>query len=99
MAEGVVEKVMAARASVSGLGQQAARLRASASEAVTDAIEDVGLAAKRAAKRGYNKAEDLIDETSHRIKRSPLRAVTTCFFLGMVTGALVGRLFNRRSGA
>jgi ElaB/YqjD/DUF883 family membrane-anchored ribosome-binding protein len=95
MREGVVDKVMAAGVSVTEMGHQAARLGASASQAVADAIEDAGVAAKRAMKRGYQRAEDLIDDTSYQIRRSPLRSVATVFCAGLIVGALVVRLLKK----
>jgi ElaB/YqjD/DUF883 family membrane-anchored ribosome-binding protein len=95
MTEGVVERVMKAGAQVSELGHQAARLKSVASTAVSEAIEDGKVAARRAAKRSYNRAEDLMDDAAHRVKKSPLQSVVVCFGAGLLLGAIVTRLFRR----
>lgn len=75
---------------ISDLGREASRLKG----AVTDAVDDSLVTAKRAVRRGYESAEDFVDETSHRIKRYPLRSVVCAFACGAVAGWLLFR--NRR---
>jgi hypothetical protein len=75
---------------VSNLGREASRLRG----VVTDAMDDGLVNARRAARRGYNSAEDLIDEATHRIKRHPLRSVLGAF----AVGAFVAWVFFRKPG-
>ena len=94
MTEGA-ERVMRAAAHVSDLGQQAARMRAAAGDAVSEAIEDGKVAARRAVKRGYNRAEDLIDEAAYRVKRSPLQSVALGFCAGFLIGAVLIRLLRK----
>jgi ElaB/YqjD/DUF883 family membrane-anchored ribosome-binding protein len=105
MTEGV-ERVMRAAAQVSDLGQQAAahvsdlgqqasRIRAAAGDAVSEAIEDGKVAARRAVKRGYNRAEDLIDEATYRVKRSPLQSVALGACAGFLVGAVLIRLLRK----
>ncbi|HSO75022.1 MAG TPA: hypothetical protein VLU47_09300 [Blastocatellia bacterium] len=91
MTEGVVERVMKAGAQVSELGHQAGRLKSVAAEA----IEDGRAAARRAVKRGYNRAEDLMDDAAHRVKKSPLQSVGFCFGVGVLIGAIFARLLRR----
>ena len=74
---------------ISNLGREATRLRG----VVTDAVDDSLVNARRAARRGYNSAEDLIDEASHQIKRHPLRSVFCALAVGAIAGWL---LFPRR---
>lgn len=94
MTEGV-ERVRRAAAQVSDLGQQAARMRSAAGDAVSEAIEDGKVAARRAVKRGYNRAEDLIDEATYRVKRSPLQSVALGFCGGFLLGAVLIRLLRK----
>ena len=56
---------------------------------ITERIEDGVNAARRAAKHGYRVAEDLVDDTTHRIKRDPLRVLAVCFAAGVATGWLL----------
>ena len=95
MTEGVVDRVIKAGAQVSELGHQAGRLKSVASTAVAEAIEDGRAAAKRAVKRSYNRAEDLMDDAAHRVKKAPLQSVAVCFGIGMLAGAIFARLFRR----
>jgi ElaB/YqjD/DUF883 family membrane-anchored ribosome-binding protein len=74
---------------ISNLGREVAWLRG----VVTEAIDDSMINARRAARRGYNSAEDLIDETSHQIKRHPLRSMLCALAMGAIAGWL---LFPRR---
>ena len=65
-------------------GDKAARLKAAASHAVEDAVTD----AKRFAKRSRYAAEDLVEDTAHRIKHRPLRYLGLGIMAGLGTGAL-----------
>ena len=51
--------------------------------------------ARRIAKRGRYAAEDLVDETTYRIKRDPLRSVAITFAIGLGVGALAGWMAGR----
>ena len=95
MAEGVVERVFKAGAQVSELGHQAARLKSVASGAVSEAIEDGKVAARRAVKRSYNRAEDLMDDAAYRVKKSPLQSVGVCFGVGVLVGAILVGLLKK----
>ena len=70
---------------ISNLGREATRLRG----VVTDAVDDSLVNARRAARRGYNSAEDLIDDVSHEIKRHPLRSVLCALAFGAIAGWLL----------
>lgn len=66
----------------------------------TDAIEDGAHAVKRAitsAKRRVEQLSDLKDETLHRVKRQPLRALGLALGSGLVIGLMVGWI-GRRPG-
>lgn len=62
---------------------------------VADAIEDGTAAAKRAARRVSNAAEDLVDDTTRAIKRHPLSIVAAAFAIAFASGMLVGRTTKR----
>jgi ElaB/YqjD/DUF883 family membrane-anchored ribosome-binding protein len=100
MTEGLFGKTGAAGAQMAKIGLEASRVKekvedaveegmTAAKRAVEQAVEDGVTAAKRAAKRGRYAAEDLLDETSHRVKRNPLSAATVSFWAGFGLGAIV----------
>ncbi len=70
-------------------GHEATRIKAAVSHAVTDTIEDTKRETRRALKRSYNAAEDLVDETAHRVKHHPLRSVAIAFGAGALFGVIV----------
>ena len=84
-------KAVLAGERVMHIGAEAARLKTRASTAVEDAM----IEARRIAKRGRYAAEDLVDETTYRIKRDPLRSVAITFAIGLGVGALAGWLAGR----
>ena len=61
------------------LAKEAVHMKA----AIAEAIEDRMNTARRAVKHGYRATEDFVDDTTHRIKRDPLRAVGISFVAGM----------------
>lgn len=67
------------------VGKGAVRMKA----AIAEKIEDGMNTARRAVKHGYRAAEDLADDTTHRIKRDPLRAVGLFFVAGVAAGWLL----------
>ena len=88
MKENVIRGTQFVEEQISNLGREASRLRGAVSEVVDDSLVN----ARRAARRGYNSAEDLIEETSHQIKRHPIRSV----LCAMAMGAVLGWLFAPR---
>jgi ElaB/YqjD/DUF883 family membrane-anchored ribosome-binding protein len=84
MKENVLRGTQFMEDQISTLGREASRLKS----VVSDKVEDSLVTAKRAVKRGYDSAEDLIDEASHSIKRYPLRSVIGAFAIGAVAGWL-----------
>ena len=56
---------------------------------IGEAIEDGKNTARRAVKHGYRAAEDFVDDTTHRIKRDPLRALGLTFVAGVAAGWLL----------
>src|SRR5262252_10527483 len=67
------------------LGKEAVAMKG----AVAEAIEDRMNMAKRAVKHGRRATEDFVDETTHRIKRDPLRALGLSFAVGVAAGWLL----------
>jgi len=66
-------------------GKGAVRMKTSIAERIGDDITK----ARRTVKHGYRAAEDFVDDTTHRIKRDPLRAVGLCFVAGIAAGWLL----------
>ena len=81
----VVEETMAQ------FGRKAARLKGS----LTDAVEDSIVSGRRAIKRGRDRAEDLLENASHSVRRHPLGSVAGAFGLGALTGLLIVSLRHR----
>lgn len=91
MKENVLRETQFVEDQISNFAREASRLKG----VVTDAVEDSLITAKRAVRRGYVSAEDLVDEASHRIKRHPFGSVAGAFVIGAVAGWLL--LGNRRA--
>ena len=89
MKENVLKGTQFVEDQITNLGREASRLKG----VVTDAVENSLITAKRAVKRGYISAEDLVDETAHRIKRHPFRSIAGAFVIGALAGWL---LFGNR---
>lgn len=85
MKENVLRANQFVEEQISNVGREASRLRGVA----TDAVDDALINARRAARRGYNSAEDLLDETAHQIKRHPFRSVLCSLALGALIGWLL----------
>src|SRR6266404_281725 len=88
---GLLRKAVHVGERVVELGAEASGLKVRASHAMEDAMTE----ARRLAKRGRYAAEDLVDETTYRIKRDPLRSVAITFAVGLGVGALAGWLAGR----
>lgn len=85
MKENVLRGSQFVEEQISNLGREASRLKGVVSEAVDDSLVN----ARRAAKRGYNSAEDMIEEASHEIKRHPIRSVLCALAIGALAGWLL----------
>ena len=105
MTDGLFAKT-AAGAQMAKIGVEAGRVKekiedavgegvTAARRAVEHAVEDGVTAARRAAKRGRYAAEDLLDETTYRVKRNPLSAVAISFCVGIGIGAIVVWIASR----
>lgn len=62
----------------------------------TDAVEDSLRSANRVIRRGRRAAEDVIEETKHRIKHRPLQAMGVIFAVGVLAGGLAACIGLRR---
>jgi ElaB/YqjD/DUF883 family membrane-anchored ribosome-binding protein len=67
--------------------------------AMAEAMGDRMNTARRAVKHGYRATEDFVDDTTHRIKRDPLRAVGLSLVSGMALGMTLGWLVLHRPRA
>jgi ElaB/YqjD/DUF883 family membrane-anchored ribosome-binding protein len=63
-------------------GKDAVRMKATIAEAIEDRVDT----ARRALKHGYRATENLVDDTTHQIKRNPLRALGFSFVAGAAAG-------------
>jgi hypothetical protein len=67
-----------------------------AASAMADAIDEgVGLI-KHAVKRSGDVAEELMDDTTQRVKRHPMETMVATFTLGVVVGGIIGWAVSRR---
>jgi hypothetical protein len=66
-------------------GKRAVQLKT----AMVEGIEDRLRTANRTMRNGYRGAEDFIDDTTHRMKRDPLRTLGICFAAGVAAGWLL----------
>lgn len=67
-----------------------------AAAALADAVEDSLAAAKRIGSDTSDAAEQLMDDTSQRIKRHPVETVVGAFAAGLALGAFAGWVASRR---
>jgi methyl-accepting chemotaxis protein len=75
---------------------ESARQASCATNAVADAIEDGVGVLKRAAKQGGDVAEELLNDTTERLQRSPLLTVAATLAVGIAAGTLIGWMMKRR---
>ena len=85
--DGVFGKAL--HAGAVSFGHEASRLKTQVSHAMTDAFADGKREARRVIRRGYNAAEDLVDEAAHRVKHHPIRAVAIAFGVGALFGGMI----------
>lgn len=67
-----------------------------ASAAVAEAIDEGIDVAKRVGKRSSDAAEEMIDDTTQRIKRHPVESLAGAFVLGLFAGGAIAFLFRRK---
>lgn len=93
--EGFLKEALNTAAQVAQAGLKVEELKAQASHALEDGMVE----AKRMAQRGRYAAEDLLDNTAHRIKQDPLRSAGITLGIGFALGAVVGLLLANKSKA
>ncbi len=67
-----------------------------ATSAMADAIDEGACAIRDAIKRSGDVAEELLDETTQRVKRHPVEAMASSFTAGVLVGGFIGWLASRR---
>lgn len=72
--------------SLEEMAQSASRLKSSVSEAVEDNLHRV----RRAIKRSWYGAQDLVADAAYKVRRHPLEAVAIAAGTGFAIGLLVG---------
>jgi ElaB/YqjD/DUF883 family membrane-anchored ribosome-binding protein len=68
-------------------------------ETLSRVLDDGMTEAKRLIKKSRYRAADVLDETTYRIKRDPLRSVAVTFGIGIGVGMLTGWLVARNGKA
>ncbi|MGE5246602.1 MAG: hypothetical protein ACM3SQ_20430 [Betaproteobacteria bacterium] len=89
------DKAADVRRRATNLSEDVQRLKSLAEDAVDDGMYTARRAMKNVRRRVQG-MEDLRDETIHRVKREPVKAVGIAFGAGLLLGAGVGLLLRRR---
>ena len=89
MAENIVEKADAQLA-------ESIRKLTRATSAMAEAIDEGVGAIKLAVKRSGDLAEEMMDDTTQRVKRHPVETVVATFTLGLIVGGLIGWMASRK---
>ncbi len=89
MAENILEKADAQVA-------ESIRKLSRATSAMAEAIDESVAVMKHAVKRSSDAAEELMDDTTQRIKRHPAEAMAATFAAGILVGAFIGWIITRR---
>jgi ElaB/YqjD/DUF883 family membrane-anchored ribosome-binding protein len=89
MAENIVEKADAQVA-------ESIRKLTRATSAMAEAIDEGVGAIKLAVKRSGDMAEEMMDDTTQRVKRHPVETVVATFALGLIVGGLIGWMASRK---
>ena len=67
-----------------------------ATSAMADAIDESTKVIKHTIKRSGDAAEELLDDTTERIKRHPVETMAATFTLGVIVGGFLGWFVSRR---
>jgi len=89
MAENILEKADAQVA-------ECIRKLTHATSAMAEAIDEGVGAIKLAVKRSGDLAEEMMDDTTQRVKRHPVETVVATFALGLIVGGLIGWMASRK---
>ncbi len=89
MAEGILEK---ADAQVAESIKKLSRAASSMAEAIDDGVGVIKLAVKRSG----DLAEEIMDDTTQRVRRHPVETMVATFAAGLVTGVFIGWMVSRK---
>jgi len=89
MAENILEKADAQVA-------ESIRKLSRATSAMAEAIDEGAGAIKLAVKRSGDLAEELMDDTTQRVKRHPVEAMVATLAVGLVAGIFIGWMVSRK---
>jgi ElaB/YqjD/DUF883 family membrane-anchored ribosome-binding protein len=67
-----------------------------ATSAMADAIDESVSVIRRAVKRSGDAAEELMEDTTQRVKRHPMETMAATFALGVFVGTIIGWMMSRR---
>jgi F0F1-type ATP synthase assembly protein I len=67
-----------------------------ATSAMAEAIDESVRVLKHAVKRSGDVAEELMDDTTQRVKRHPVETMAATFMLGVIVGGFIGWAVSRR---
>jgi ElaB/YqjD/DUF883 family membrane-anchored ribosome-binding protein len=67
-----------------------------ATSAMADSIDEGVGVIQRAIKRSGDRAEELMDDTTQRVKRHPIETIAATLAFGLVAGAFIGWMMKRR---
>ena len=67
-----------------------------AASAMAEAIDEGVGAIKLAVKRSGDLAEELMDDTTQRVKRHPVETMAATFTMGLFLGGLIGWMVSRK---
>ena len=89
MAENIVEKADAQVA-------ESIRKLTRATSAMAEAIDEGVGAIKLAVKRSGDMAEEMMDDTTQRVKRHPVETMVATFSVGIIVGGLISWMVSRK---
>jgi ElaB/YqjD/DUF883 family membrane-anchored ribosome-binding protein len=89
MAENIVEKADAQVA-------ECIRKLSRATSAMAEAIDEGVGAIKLAVKRSGDLAEEMMDDTTQRVKRHPVETMVATFAVGIIVGGFIGWMVSRK---
>jgi ElaB/YqjD/DUF883 family membrane-anchored ribosome-binding protein len=67
-----------------------------ATSAMAEAIDEGVGAIKLAVKRSGDLAEEMMDDTTQRVKRHPVETIVTTFAVGIIVGGFIGWMVSRK---
>jgi ElaB/YqjD/DUF883 family membrane-anchored ribosome-binding protein len=67
-----------------------------ATSAMAEAIDEGVGAIKLAVKRSGDLAEEMMDDTTQRVKRHPVETIAATFAVGIIVGGFIGWMVSRK---